>query len=129
MARTRTPWFPSFWQIQSAAWTVLYVLLIVAALPHLREPAILSYNTVGCAMCFCASLLLRPICRGVYERWFRSWVVLEAFAFALSMVGGTIVTFCWKLQVEQLVPGRGAALHDSFSLVQLVFQRQAVEEN
>ncbi|MGD0097101.1 MAG: hypothetical protein ABSB60_11440 [Terracidiphilus sp.] len=61
MTRTRTPWFLSFWQILSAAWTVLYVLLIVAALPHLREPAILSYNTVGCAMYFCASLLLRPM--------------------------------------------------------------------
>ena len=50
-------------------------------------------------MCFCASLLLRPICKRVYERWFRSWVVLEAFAFALSLVGGTIVTFCCQLVV------------------------------
>ncbi len=77
----------------------MYILLIVAALPHLKEPAILSYNTVGCVMSFASSLLLRPVCRGVYERWFRSWVVLEAFAFALSLVAGTIVTFCCQLVV------------------------------
>ena len=99
MARTRAPSIPSFWQIQSGSWALMYVLLIVAALPHLREPAILSYNTVGCAMCFCASLLLRPICRGVYERWFGNWVLLEALAFALSLVGGTIVTLCCQLVV------------------------------
>jgi two-component sensor histidine kinase len=99
MARIRTHWFPSFWQIQFASWTVLYVLLIVAAFPHLREPAILSYNTVGCVLSFCASILLRPVCRMVYKRWFHSWVVLEVFAFALSMVAGTIVTFCCQLIV------------------------------
>jgi two-component system LytT family sensor kinase len=77
----------------------MYVLLIVAALPHLREPAILSYNTVGCVMAFCASLLLRPICRRVYEHWFGNWVVLETLAFGLSLIGGTIVTFCCQLVV------------------------------
>ncbi len=75
----------------------MYVLLIVAALPHLREPAILSYNTVACVMAFSVSILLRPICRRVYERWFASWLVLESFAFGLSLVGGTVVTFCCQL--------------------------------
>jgi len=75
----------------------MYVLLIVAALPHLREPAILSYNTVACVMAFSVSILLRPICRRVYERWLANWLVLESFAFGLSLVGGTIVTFCCQL--------------------------------
>ncbi|HLZ14211.1 MAG TPA: histidine kinase [Candidatus Acidoferrum sp.] len=99
MTPTRTPSFPSFWQIQPAAWTLLYVLLIVAALPHLREPAILSYNTIACAMAFSLSLLLRPVCRRVYERWLANWLVLESFAFGLSLVGGTVVTFCCQLVV------------------------------
>jgi hypothetical protein len=69
MERTRTPWFPSFWQIQLAAWTLMYILLILAALPHLRERAIFSYNTVSCVTAFSVSVSLRSICRRVYERW------------------------------------------------------------
>ena len=99
MARTRTLRFPSFWQIQLVAWTVMYVLLIVAALPHLREPAILSYNTIACVMASGVSVLLRPICRSVYERWFANWLVLETSAFGLSLFGGTVVTFCCQLVV------------------------------
>jgi len=77
----------------------MYVLLIVAALPHLRERAIFSYNTVSCVMAFSVSVLLRPICRRVYERWLANWLVLETFAFGLSLVGATVVTFCCQLVV------------------------------
>jgi len=99
MERPRTPWHPSFWQIQLAAWAVMYLLLIIAALPHLREPSIFSYNTIACVMSFSISVLLRPICRRVYERWLADWLVLETFAFALSLIGGTVVTFCCQLFV------------------------------
>jgi two-component system LytT family sensor kinase len=77
----------------------MYLLLIFAALPHLREPAILSYNTIACVMAFSVSVLLRPICRRVYERWLANWLVLESFAFGLSLVGGTVVTFACQLVV------------------------------
>jgi two-component system LytT family sensor kinase len=80
----------------------MYVLLIVAALPHLREPAILNYNTCACIMAFGVSALLRPICRRVYERWFANWLVLESCAFGLSLVGGTVVTFCCQLVVFRI---------------------------
>lgn len=97
MARTRTPSLPSFWQIQRAAWAGMYVLLIVAALPHLRERSVWSYNTIACVMAFGVSILLRPICRKIYERWLANWLALETIAFALSLVAGTVVTFCSQL--------------------------------
>ena len=43
-------WNPSFWRLQAGAWTLTYVLLLLAALPHLTERDIFRYNTVACAV-------------------------------------------------------------------------------
>ncbi len=85
-------WSPSFWPLQASGWAVLYVLLLLAALPHLTERDILRYNTLGWAILFCLTLLIRPVCRVVSARWAGSWLALEGFAFGLSLVLGGLVT-------------------------------------
>ena len=82
-------WTPSFWLLQAGAWTLTYALLLLAAYPHLSERDILRYNTVGCAVLFCATLAVRPLCRLATAHWIYSWLALEACAFALSVLLGT----------------------------------------
>jgi LytTr DNA-binding domain len=70
----------------------MYILLLVAALPHLGERDIFRYNTVACATLFCLTLLLRPACRAMSARWKSSWLTLEGCAFVLSLLLGSLVT-------------------------------------
>ncbi len=86
-------WKPSFWRLQAVCWTVMYGLLLLAALPHLGERDILRYNTVGCAVLFLLSLAGRPLCRMVSARWMHSWLTLQACAFAISLLLGAFASF------------------------------------
>jgi LytTr DNA-binding domain len=97
MSLPKRAWFPSFWPLQASGWAVMYSLLLVAALPHLGERDILRYNTLGCAVLFCLTLLIRPVCRAVGARWVYSWLALEASAFVFSLLMGTLVTFATGL--------------------------------
>src|SRR5450755_1386627 len=90
-------WSPSFWPLQATGWAILYILLLIAALPHLAERDILHYNTLACAILFCVTLLIRPVCRKVSARWGYSWLALEGFAFALSLLMGSLVTLATGL--------------------------------
>src|SRR6202158_4715359 len=92
--RTRTP---SFWLLQAFGWTFMYALVLLAALPHLTERDILRYNTVACAILFCATLAVRPLCRLAIERWIYSWLALESGLFALSLLLGTFASFATGL--------------------------------
>lgn len=71
----------------------MYGLLLLAALPHLGERDILHYNTVGCAVLFCLSLAIRPLCRKVSARWMHSWLALQAGAFTISLLIGAFASF------------------------------------
>jgi hypothetical protein len=71
----------------------MYVLLLLAALPHLAERDILRYNTVGCAVLFSLSVGIRPLCRLVSAGWMHSWVALQACAFTLSLLLGAFASF------------------------------------
>ena len=71
----------------------MYALVLLAALPHLTERDILRYNTVACAVLFCATLAVRPLCRLATARWLHSWVALEVGAFAFSLLLGTFASF------------------------------------
>lgn len=71
----------------------MYLLLLVAALPHLGERDILRYNTLGCGLLFCVTLLLRPVCRVAIARWAYSWLTLAACTFAVCLLLGACVTF------------------------------------
>jgi LytTr DNA-binding domain-containing protein len=86
-------WSPSFWPLQASGWAVMYILLLVAALPHLAEQDILRYNTLAWAILFCVTLLIRPVCRTVSARWVYSWLALEGCAFVFSLLMGSLVTF------------------------------------
>src|SRR5438270_4428970 len=90
-------WTPSFWLLQAAGWTLMYALLILAALPHLTERDILRYNTVACAVLFCSTLAVRPLCRLATTRRTHSWLAVEACAFALSLLLGTFASFATGL--------------------------------
>jgi hypothetical protein len=96
-------WTPSFWRLQAVGWTLMYVLLLLAALPHLAERDILRYNTVGCVVLFGLSLAIRPLCRMISTRWTHSWLALEACAGTSSLLLGTfassvigLATFGWS---------------------------------
>jgi hypothetical protein len=86
-------WNPSFWRLQAVAWTLTYVLLLLAALPHIAERDVFRYNTVGCAVLFCLSLGVRPFCRLVSARWMNSWLAVQASALALSLLLGLFASF------------------------------------
>ena len=75
----------------------MYALLLLAAFPHLTERDILRYNTVACAVLFCATLAVRPLCRLATARWTHSWFALESCAFALSLLLGTFASFATGL--------------------------------
>src|SRR5450432_533544 len=83
--------------LQAGGWTVPYALLLLAALPHLAERDILRYNTVACAVLFCASLAVRPLCRLATACRLHSWLTLQVGAFALSLLLGTFASFATGL--------------------------------
>lgn len=86
-------WTPSFWRLQAVGWTLLYVLLLLAAMPHLAERDVLRYNTVGCVVLFCLTLATRPLCRLTSTRWTHSWLALEACTATFSLLLGTFASF------------------------------------
>jgi hypothetical protein len=47
---------------------------------------------LACAILFCVTLLIRPVCRKLSARWGYSWLALEGFAFVLSLLIGSLVT-------------------------------------
>lgn len=93
MLSSARSWSPSFWRLQAGAWTLTYVLLLLAALPHLGERDVLRYNTVACAVLFCLTLAIRPLCRLASERWIHSWFTLQSCGFAFSLLLGTFTSF------------------------------------
>lgn len=86
-------WKPSFWRLQASAWALTYLLLLLAALPHLTERDIFRYNTVGCAVLFCLSWAIRPLCRVLSAHWQHSWLALQACAFSFSLLLGAFASF------------------------------------
>jgi len=90
-------WTPSFWRLQAGCWMLLYVLLLLAALPHLAERDVLRYNTVACVILFFLTLAVRPLCRMASAQWMHSWVALQACSCALSLLLGTFASFATGL--------------------------------
>src|SRR5215471_10571856 len=86
-------WTPSFWRLQAGGWILMYILLLLAALPRLAEPDILRYNTVACVLLFCSTLAIRPLCRIAGARFERSWFDLEIYVVAAAIALGILVSF------------------------------------
>jgi len=88
---------PGFWQVQAASWVFFYALVLLPALPRIHESGIFAYNTWVVLLLFLASIALRPILRYATPRWTSSWLQLEGFAFAISLIAGTVTTFLTAL--------------------------------
>jgi hypothetical protein len=68
-------------------WLGFYALLLVTAAPHLGDPRELRKSTVSVALMSVASVLLRPVCRGLVARPL-SWFGRELRAFGWSEFAG-----------------------------------------
>ena len=88
---------PGFWKVQAGSWPLLYVLILLPALPHLRESGIFAYNTWAVLLLFAASLALRPVLRYASARWPASWPRVVGLAFAACFVAGSATTFLTAL--------------------------------
>ena len=88
---------PGFWQVQAGSWVALYALILLPALPHLRESGVFAYNTWAVVLLFASSVALRPVLQYGIAKWDSSWLRLEAFAFALCFVVGSITTLLTAL--------------------------------
>lgn len=88
---------PGFWQVQAGSWVALYALILLPAFPHLRESGVFAYNTWAVVLLFASSVALRPVLLYGTARWDSSWLRLEAFAFALCFVVGSIAALLTAL--------------------------------
>jgi hypothetical protein len=89
--------FRSFWSLQIAGWLFLYLLLLAAAMPHLSEPGIFCYNTLGCVFLFAVTVALRPICRRAATRWKSGVVPQGAILFGACLLLGCAASIATAL--------------------------------
>lgn len=87
----------SFWTLQIVGWGLLYLLLLAAATPHLSEPGIARYNTLGCAFLFAVTLALRPICRRAATRWKSSVLAQGVILFGACLLFGCTASIATAL--------------------------------
>jgi two-component system LytT family sensor kinase len=79
---------PTFWPLQTAGWSAYYVFGILSLLPNLSlRPVCLG--SVFVLMMFGISSVLRFSCRDLMRRT-TSWIGLEARAFGVSLLAGTL---------------------------------------
>ena len=97
MVQSERNGLPGFWQVQAGSWVLFYALVLLPALPRIHESGIFAYNTWVVLLLFLASIALRPILRYASSRWTSSWLQLEGFAFAISLIAGTVTTFLTAL--------------------------------
>ena len=90
-------WNPRSWFLQAGAWTLTYMLSLLAAASHLGERDVLRYNTVACAVLFGLTLVIRPFCRVASARWMHSWAALQVCALTVSLALGMFASFATGL--------------------------------
>lgn len=95
--------FPTFWQLQIAGWSCMYVWTLVSIIPSLKRPGTLRGSTVFDLSMFAASCLLRPVCRSLMSRGF-SWIALEIRALVWSLMAGAITAYVAELLAFGLRP-------------------------
>lgn len=95
--------FPTFWQLQVVGWACFYLLVLVAALPYLKQPGTVRLNSVFVFSMFAASWPLRPVCRSLRRGAF-SWIALELRSFAWSLLAGVITAFICELAMLDIHP-------------------------
>ena len=91
--------FPSFWRLQAAGWTCLYMLVLVGAMPDLfHKPGALRENTVVVLFMFSGSFVLHPVCRSLL-RSSPSWLAFELRVSVWSLAVGTVCALAGELTV------------------------------
>jgi len=80
-----------------AGWLFLYLLLLAAAMPHLSEPGIFRYNTLGCTFLFAATVALRPACRKATKQWKSGILPQGAIFFGVCLLLGCIASIATAL--------------------------------
>ncbi len=95
--------FPTFWQLQIAGWSCMYVWTLVSIIPSLKRPGALRGSSVFDLSMFAASCLLRPVCRSLMRRAF-SWIALEIRALVWCLIAGAITAYVAELLAFGLRP-------------------------
>ncbi len=99
MSKRGEPTFPTFWRLQAAGWTGLYLLVLASALPYAHQRTVMVWRTtLGCSIWFLGSCLLRPLCRSLLQRTL-PWLQLEIRTFAWCSLIGTAAAFLIQLMV------------------------------
>ena len=88
--------FPTFWPLQIAGWSCMYVWTFVSIIPSLKQPGTLRGSSLFVLSMFAASCLLRPVCRSLMSRTF-SWIALEVRACAWCLMSGAITAYVAEL--------------------------------
>jgi len=88
--------FPTFWPLQIAGWSCMYVWTFLSILPTLKRPGTLRGSTVFVLSMFAASCLLRPVCRSLASRAL-SWIALEIRALVTCVIVGAITAYAAEL--------------------------------
>ena len=88
--------FPTFWPLQIAGWSCMYVWTFLSILPSLKRPGTLRGSSVFVLSMFATSCLLRPVCRSLVSRAF-SWIALEIRALVTCVIAGAITAYVAEL--------------------------------
>jgi two-component system, LytTR family, sensor kinase len=101
--RQRTATLPTFWTIQIVGWFCFYMSAVVTAVPELKSGGLWTAS-VFVVVTFLASCLLHPVCVVLMRRT-KSWIGLEALAFACCLPTGIVAALAVGLLTEHQVPG------------------------
>jgi two-component system, LytTR family, sensor kinase len=125
-ARIRSVWerdefgLPSFWVLQILGWAGFYGLILLTIVLPSHSKRELWNQTICWTAVFAGSWMLRPACRAMLQKP-RPWLVLESWAFALSVAVGAVCTFATEIAKSRGRVAWGDSLEDWLQSAVMLF--------
>ena len=80
---------PTFWPLQIAGWSCVFLSAVISSLPSLKQAGALRASGLFVGVMFVVSCLMRPVCRFLMRRGI-AWIALEVRAMACCVPAGAI---------------------------------------